>query len=207
MAAVNSRLRHILRAIVFDWLHQPERALAAYTEAFRAGTGDVRSARSIAWILGQQGRWRDAEAWLVRALEISGRHADTWFNLGYAREKSGNLQGALEAFRRATEIDPDHDLAWYGQGLLHVRMCDHATAALALSRAAKLNPMNGEVWYTLGLAWHRCNEPDRVKVVVEHCVLTAPAVACRLVKDTVRSDLIPLVAHLRERKQAGKTIL
>ncbi|OYY95935.1 MAG: hypothetical protein B7Y41_01230 [Hydrogenophilales bacterium 28-61-23] len=37
--------------------------------------------------------------------------ADIWFNLGYARKKSGNLQDALEAFHRATEVYPDHCLA------------------------------------------------------------------------------------------------
>jgi tetratricopeptide (TPR) repeat protein len=188
--------RFTLRAVAFEWLRQPERALSAYVDSFRADPGDVRAARSVAWIHAQKQRWADAAAWFDKALEIEPEHADTWFNLGYAREHSGNRAGALEAFSRASELNPKHDRAWYGQGMIHAHLGEHAAAAENLERAAQLQPMNGVAWYALGMARHHCNEPDRVEAVIRHLAEHEPQTARRLIRDAERADLAHLVAHL-----------
>jgi tetratricopeptide (TPR) repeat protein len=188
--------RFTLRAIVFDWLRQPERALSAYVDSFRADPGDARAARSVAWIHAQKQRWAAAAEWFDKALEIEPEHADTWFNLGYAREHAGNRAGALEAFSRATELNPKHDRAWYGQGMIHAHQGEHAAAAEDLERAAQLQPMNGVAWYALGMARHHCNQPDRVEAVIRHLAEHEPQTAKRLIRDAERADLTHLVAHL-----------
>lgn len=194
------RFRYSLRALLFEWLRQPEKALEAYAECFRADPRNVQAARSVAWIHAQKQRWPAAAAWFEKALAIQPGHADTWFNLGYAREQAGDRAAALEAFRKTTELNPKHDRAWYGMGMIHAHRGEHPAATEALRQTAELQPMNGAAWYALGMAWHHCHEPDRLKAVIEHCAATDPQTARRLIQETERADLAHLVAHLQELK-------
>lgn len=185
--------RYNLRALLFEWLHLPDRALEAYVECLRADPGDIRAARSIAWIHAQKQGWAAAAEWYEKALAIEPDHGDTWFNFGYACEQGGNTEGALTAFARTTELNPKHDRAWYGIGMIHAHRGDHAAAAEALRHAAKLQPMNGNAWYALGMASYHSNDPDRVKQTIEHCATHDPQTAKRLIQDTQRSDLTHLL--------------
>ena len=73
---------------------------------------------------------------------------------------------------------------------------DHAGTALALREAATLQPMFGPAWYALGMAHHHCNDPDQVTAVARHLRDHEPQTARRMVRDTERADLLPLVADL-----------
>jgi tetratricopeptide (TPR) repeat protein len=188
--------RFTLRAVLFEWLRQPEKALEAYVESFHAEPKDARAARSIGWIHAQQQRWTAAADWFDKARALEPEHADTWFNLGYAREQCGNRRGGLEAFGRAVELNPRHDRAWYGLGMIHAHLGDHAAAAEALEKSAQLQPMNGTAWYALGMARHHNHEPDKVEAVARHLVEHEPQTARRLIRDAERADLADLVAHL-----------
>ena len=137
-----------------------------------------------------------AADWFDKAIPLEPEHADTWFNLGYAREQNGNRQGGMEAFRRAAELNPKHDRAWYGLGMILAHQGDHAAAAEVLERAAQLQPMNGAAWYALGMARHHNNEPEKVEAVIRHLVDHEPQTAKRLIQDAQRADLSHLVAHL-----------
>ncbi|PIV89460.1 MAG: pilus assembly protein PilF [Hydrogenophilales bacterium CG17_big_fil_post_rev_8_21_14_2_50_63_12] len=185
--------RFTLRAVIFDWLRQPERALNAYADAFRANPMDVRAARGIAWIHAQKQRWPAAAEWFDKALALQPGHADTWFNLAYVREQSGNLAAARDAFRRASELNPKHDRAWYGLGLAYAQQGEHAAAAEALQHAAELQPMNGIAWYALGMARHHNHQPEAVETVIRHLALNEPQTARRLILDAERADLADLV--------------
>lgn len=191
--------RFTVRAVLCEWVRQPDKALEAYVDCLRADPKDVKAARSVAWIHAQKQRWAAAAEWFGKALELEPGHADTWFNLGYAREHAGNRPGALEAFGRAAELNPKHDRAWYGMGMIHAHLGDHAAAAEALERAAELQPMNGAAWYALGMARHHNNEPDRVAAVIRHLVDHEPQTAKRLIQDAERADLAHLVAHIQAR--------
>lgn len=188
--------RFTLRAVLFEWLRQPDKALEAYVESFRADPGDARAARSVAWIHAQQKRWSAAAEWFDKALALAPDHADSWFNLGYARDQAGDRQGGLEALSRATELNPKHDRAWYGLGMIHAHLGEHAAAAEALDRAAQLQPMNGAAWYALGMARHHNLEPEKAEAAIRHLVDHEPQTAKRLIRDTERADLMALVAHI-----------
>lgn len=186
-------IRFNLRALLFEWLRRPEQALAAYVECFRADPQDVRAARAAAWIHAQARRWPAAAQWFEKALALEAEHADTWFNLGYVLEQSGDLAAAERALARAVELNPRHDRAWYGMGMLRARRGEHAAAAEALRHAADLQPMNGAAWYALGMAYHHAHDPDQVRRVVEHCASHEPRTAKRLIADAERPDLTHLL--------------
>ncbi|MDP2786743.1 MAG: tetratricopeptide repeat protein [Pseudomonadota bacterium] len=196
-AAMNfDQIRFTLRAVIFDWLRQPERALDAYAEVFRANPKDVRAARSIAWIHADKQRWPAAAEWFDKALALEPEHADTWFNLAYVHEQSGDRDAAKHAFRRASELNPKHDRAWYGLGMAHAHQGEHAAAAEALQHAAELQPMNGIAWYALGMAHYHNHQPEQVEAVIRHLALHEPQTAKRLIRDAERADLVHLVETL-----------
>ena len=182
------RLRHAWRGVLFNLLKQPERALQAYLDSHRADPGHVGTLRMLGWMEAQREHWAEAVRWFEKAVEIESDDANTWFNLGYARDKGGMDDAAIAAMRRATELNPNNDRAWYGLGMLHARHGRHRDAAAALTEAGRLQPMNGLTWYALGMAWQHCNEPDEVTAVIEHTLTHDPQTAQRLIRDTGRSD-------------------
>jgi tetratricopeptide (TPR) repeat protein len=186
-------LRYTLRAILFDWFRQSERALEAYVEAFRANQRDVKAARAIAWTHAEKKRWKAAAEWFNQALALEPEHADTWFNLGYVQEQDGQRERAEASLARACELNPRHDRAWYGLGLLHAHRGDHEAAVTALRQAADLQPMNGAAWYALGMACYHNHQPDAVEAAIRHLASHEPQTAKRLIRDTERADLAHLV--------------
>jgi Flp pilus assembly protein TadD len=57
------------------------------------------------------GKYAEAVAHLEQVLEIDSSDANSWYNLGVARDRSGDADGARSAWHRSLEVDPDHDLA------------------------------------------------------------------------------------------------
>jgi Flp pilus assembly protein TadD len=186
------QLRHSLRGTLFELMRQPQRAIAAYHDSFRANPHHAGTARTIAWLEARRENWQEAERWFQRALAIEPDDANTWFNLGYAQDKGRRDDDAIASLHRASELNPKNDRAWYGLGMVLARRGDHAGAAAALNEAAQLQPMNGLAWYALGMAWYHCNAPEKVEQVIEHTLTHDPQTAHRLIRDTGRTDL----AHL-----------
>jgi Flp pilus assembly protein TadD len=186
------QLRHSLRGTLFELMRQPQRAIAAYHDSFRANPHHAGTARTIAWLEARRENWQEAERWFQQALAIEPDDANTWFNLGFAQDKGGRDDDAIASLRRASELNPKNDRAWYGLGMVLARRGDHAGAAAALNEAAQLQPMNGLAWYALGMAWYHCNAPEKVETVIEHTLTHDPQTAHRLIRDTGRTDL----AHL-----------
>lgn len=188
--------RHYARAWLFHFLGQEARAFDAFGIAFRLDPQDVRAARHMAAIAANREDFPLAEHWFVTALALTPEDGANWFNLGFVRERMGQPQAAIEAFRRAVELVPTQDRAWYGMGLAHARLGQHDKAAQALEKSVELQPMNGEGWYQLGMAYHHANNPDQVKRVVKRLVDFEPKRAKKLVQDAQRADLMPLIPDL-----------
>jgi tetratricopeptide (TPR) repeat protein len=55
----------------------------------------------------QQGKYNNADIALSTALYHSPNIADWWARLGYAREKAGDFQFALEAYNKALALNPN----------------------------------------------------------------------------------------------------
>jgi tetratricopeptide (TPR) repeat protein len=188
--------RHYARGWVFHFLGKPDIAYDAYVEAFRIDPTDAQSARHLAAIAAGKQQWATAETWFEKVLELAREDADTWFNLGFVREHAGKAAAAVAAFAEAVRLKPALDRAWYGKGLAHARLGQHEEAAEALRVAVKLQPMNGEAYYQLGMALHHARQPDEVTKVVEKLVGFEPKRAKKLVQDTERADLMPLIPEL-----------
>lgn len=188
--------RHYARGWVFHFFGRTDPAYAAFVEAIRIDSGDVKSARHLAAIAAGRERWDVAESWFEKVVELVPDDADTWFNLGFVREHAGKAAAAVSAFSEAVRLKPTQDRAWYGMGLAHARLGQHAEAVKALREAVRLQPMNGEAYYQLGMALHHDNRPEEVAAVAEKLVGFDPKRMKKLAQDAERADLMKLVPKL-----------
>lgn len=188
--------RHYARGWLFHFFGKTEMAYAAYVEALRIDPADLRSLRHLASIAAEKQRWEVAESWYAKVLDLCPLEADTWFNLGFVRERAAKPVEAIAAFNEAVRLNSRHDRAWYGMGLAQARLGRHDAAAEAFREAVKLQPMNGEAFYQLGMALHHARRPDEVKAVVVRLLDFEPKRAKKLARDTGRADLMQLIPEL-----------
>ncbi|KAI0743910.1 TPR-like protein [Daedaleopsis nitida] len=74
----------------------------------------------------------------IRALEIDGKNAATWTNLGMFYLKCEDAELANEAFYKAQTLDPDYALAWVGQGLVATINEHHRDASALFEHVTSL---------------------------------------------------------------------
>ncbi len=187
--------RHSTRAWLFHFFGREAAAYRDYVQAFQHGPS-APAARAIAFIAARSERLEESCHWFEKALEIEPEDADTWFNLGFTRERKGARLESIQAFQEAVRLKPILDRAWYGMGLAQAKLGNHGEAATALEEAVRLQPMNGEAWYQLAMAHHHARNPVRVKEIIEHVRGFEPKRSNQLIHDTERSDLAHLVQEL-----------
>ena len=190
-------LRHYYRARLYAFLKQPQRAIAEYRLALKFNPDFVMAASALAYQLGAQQRYAEAEPLLRDSLRVKPGNADIWYNLGFVYDKLREPAKAADAFREAVALDRKLDRAWYGLGLALAAQGKHEEAAQALEQAALLKPMNGHIWYQLGMAYHALHQPDKVKGIIEHLDRFDRHMARRLILDAERPDLAHIVSDLR----------
>ena len=186
------RMRHSARAWLFHFCGRNERARAEYARCFRAWP-DAKVARVLGCLDSDAGRHDEGARWFAAAVELDPGDAETWFNLGFARERTGAFAEAAAAFAEAVRLKPALDRAWYGLALAHAARGDHAAAASALEETVRLQPLHGEAWYRLGMAQHYAGQAQRVGEVVRKLASFEPKFANQLIADSGRDDL----AHLK----------
>jgi tetratricopeptide (TPR) repeat protein len=57
------------------------------------------------------GRYAEAKASLLKALELKPNYVEAHVNLGVLHQKLGNLTEAVKSWERALQLDPKHRLA------------------------------------------------------------------------------------------------
>lgn len=134
-----------------------------------------------------------AEKWFEAVLEIEPGDGNSWFNLGFVRDATGEKCAAVEAFTRSVAIMPNLDCAWYGLGLANAATGNHSEAARALKEAVRLQPMNGISYYQLGMAYYHLHDPVNVEKTATKLVTFDPKHAERLMHDAERADLLHLL--------------
>lgn len=113
----------------------------------------------------QEGRNQEALRWLERAVTLDPELAHGWINVGVARRRNGQLEGAEAAYRRALELDPRASSAYQNlAALLRVRGRPEEAMEL-LQVAARLGSRNPYNYLNLGdlsLAHGRLAEAERL---------------------------------------------
>lgn len=91
-----------------------------------------------------EGRERDAEPVLLRALELEPKNLTALVALAEMRVRTGDARGAVEFWRRATTVRDDDATLWLARGATERASKDTAAALRSLERALALEPNRWE---------------------------------------------------------------
>ena len=75
---------------------------------------------------------------LKKALDISPRMAEAWYNLAIAHIESDDFTSALAALNKAIELKPEMGEAWYNRGYIYLKLGNERLGIADLSRAGEL---------------------------------------------------------------------
>ena len=96
--------------------------------------------RAAADLAAQDNRFEDAEAQLLRAVELEPANADNYRMLGDAYERAGAAYEALRSYRQAVELGPKDYKNEFTLGWFYRRQGRYKEAVEHLSNAVKLEP-------------------------------------------------------------------
>ena len=92
------------------WWHEQQGhsapALADLQLALSLDPRDLKVRNPLGILLGRLGRWKEAIALMEETIRMGPDQAEAWFNLGWAREFTGELQEARRCFEQAVTLDP-----------------------------------------------------------------------------------------------------
>ncbi len=122
-----------------------------------------------------------AAEWYQRALERDPAQADSWYNLGVARQRLEQFDDAAEAFRRAREIRPQDqgfrkawvDLRAY-QGANRLADGEYEAAITIYRDVLKADDNLPECWYYLGIAYQNLDRIDEARDAFRRAIKLKP---------------------------------
>src|SRR5205807_1111575 len=120
---------------------------------------------SLAWrsIWGIYSKLKDYESALIaarRVAELEPNDPDSWYFLGVAENKSGNLPQAIVALEKATQLNPSHVRAWERLARIHYHVDQYDLARNACLRTTKLEPANAGNWHGLASACRKLGRTE-----------------------------------------------
>lgn len=121
---------------------------------------DVDKEYRTAVALMQAGDWRAAGARLDSVTAAAPQLASAWTNLGIARIKLGNLDGAHQALQQAIELDSTQAEAWNQLGMLYRRSSRLEEARFSYNEALRHDPGLANAHWNLAILHERyLNDP------------------------------------------------
>jgi tetratricopeptide (TPR) repeat protein len=98
-------------------------ALECIDKALELKPEDAETLADKGIVLSKMGEDNEALQWFDRALELSNyQHVHAWIGKGFALEKTGKLEAALECYNKIIEIEPENTAAWNNKGFVLSRL-------------------------------------------------------------------------------------
>jgi SpoIID/LytB domain protein len=131
------------------------KAASAYLSLADAQPGEARPLMNAAMSLKQAGRYYDAAAALVKALDRDPHNADIYSELGWLRFHQADYDGARSAFETAIRLQQLHARAELGLASVYANLENKAETLEHLEKYRQLRPDFAGVDYIL--AWNYMN--------------------------------------------------
>ena len=149
--------------------------------ALARGTADGDLWHMLAAILLATNRLNDAHDAIARARRLSPADADYANTEALLKERSGDNNGAAQAWRSLLAHSPEHADAWYNLGRLALSRGHHREAMDLLLRAAQLRPRWADAYKNLGEACFAHGDIEAAETAFRAALQCQPADADSLV--------------------------
>jgi len=118
------------------------------------------------YLLGKNGRYKDALKFSEEVLKINPRSDDAWWLKGASLEHLNRHEEAIMCFDKALTIDPKYEDAWCAKGITLRKMGRHEDAIECLIEALKIYPRYVYAWCNRALAlWELGRYEEAIKCV------------------------------------------
>lgn len=108
---------------------------ALWRDTIRANPASVMARNNLGLLLMKEGRLAEGERMLSSAADLDPMSAEAWANLGLLRERSGQLDRALDAYRRALVVEPARYSVRVAEAGVLMRRGDFGAAGREYGRA------------------------------------------------------------------------
>jgi tetratricopeptide (TPR) repeat protein len=143
-AALDGGLLNPMLLNLRAWWHEQNgrsaEALADLELALSLDSRDLKVRNPLGILLGRLGRWNEAVALMEETAKMAPDQAEAWFNLGWAREFTGELQEARRCFEQAASLDPLFAAPFAHLASLAYRRSDWAAAEEWAGKALVIEP-------------------------------------------------------------------
>lgn len=137
----------------------PQEQVATPVTGTRAITtqpvADVEAEYRDALQLMKEENWQRAADRLLAITATDPRLSGPWTNLGIARNKLGDTDGAETAFRKAIEASPSQVIAYNELGIIYRRTGRLEEAAAMYNQGLEINPNAEDIHWNLGILYDR----------------------------------------------------
>lgn len=187
----------------YMWASDPvaerARALDLATRAAEKVTDHVPTLVAIAATYSQASSDKElAQTYLDRVLAIDPNNAWAWIRLGWIRQYTGDVTGALEAFNRAerlSPLDPFAHQVTFGRAAAHYRWADDPSEGLAMiEEGLRRHPGVLWPWRMVAAANVRLGRIEAARVATARLLDQLPHVTIRYLK----ACLPPTAVHFDE---------
>lgn len=132
----------VLRAIADTYAKEGNdaQAIATLQQALQVDPNDAASLQIIATTLVNQGKEKEAEAYIARLPQGTKIDPNSMLNVGIKMYNDKDLNGALERFDRVVRENPDLATAYYYRGLTYLGLNKSAEAKADFEKVLQLEP-------------------------------------------------------------------
>lgn len=123
-----------------------------------------------AQVAGEEIPWAEAQHNFELATKVRPGFTRAYNNLGVARMRLGDMEGAGQAYLKAIETDPESDAAYHNLGNLRLRQGDVDAALAAYDQALEHRKRNPYLHYHRGLALFRLGRLEEAEKSFESSI-------------------------------------
>ncbi|HJQ82983.1 MAG TPA: tetratricopeptide repeat protein [Candidatus Binatia bacterium] len=114
--------------------------------------------------------WRDSITLWTHALRVDPRNVGAFVQRGWARQRDGDLVGAIADYDAALRLDPDDPLAHNQRGLARHRLGEADAAIADYSAAIAAKPDYGAAYYNRGISRQAKGDAEGASADYEHAI-------------------------------------
>ena len=151
----------------------PEQAMKELRRALEADPALVPAWQDLSGLYSVRRQWKDAADAIQHAADLRD-DASLRNQLGWLRERAGQLDEALAAYRAALERDPSYSLARRNMAYVLVRRGKPEEAAALLEEALTKTPSDALAWVALGYVRASTKDLLGAKKAYESALASAP---------------------------------
>jgi len=116
---------------------------------------------NLGGILMERGRLDEAEAHLLRAIDIEPTYPEGYDNLGILLDRRGKIDEAIERYRQALRLDPRYAYSHNNLGISLAEQGRLDEAIASFTEAIRLKPGFARAHFNLGVAYARSGDRER----------------------------------------------